>query len=500
MRPRTDDAARDLDVRALPRMGLFDRLKDLAVPPAPRLDTDEDPPWLRDAVAESMARQPGAPAAGPGSADPYRRAPQRAREWGKTAKSSEAAPPASTPSAPAPPAFSPPPAAPPAFSPPPAAPPAYQPPPAAPAAYSPPPAAPPAHSRPPAPTPSGYRPPPAHAPPPTPSAQTPSPTPAQPPAGQRPWYASTLPPGQEAPVPWFARPTGAPAAPPAGSAAPPPAPTAPTNAPPPAYSPPPPPPAYKPPPTPPAYQPPAAPTPPTPPAYQPPPAPTPPTPPAYTPPPSPPAYAPPPPPPPSPPAYTPPPRAEAPPPASPAPPAAPHASHIVKTITDVVLENWRTYPLDDETLSLLQIGLPYLTQRDCSADALLAGQTAARLGYIARAAEYAEFPGARQSDPDLLQELSESLDEAERDGDSISTAMAEFAADLAVSEPIDPPASDGGPSWIVPGIDGAVRGRLRDVLLKGVRCPGDITQEDLQHMWKYGYFLRCLEEYFFDEE
>ncbi|MGH2917340.1 MAG: hypothetical protein ACRDLS_01890 [Solirubrobacteraceae bacterium] len=165
-----------------------------------------------------------------------------------------------------------------------------------------------------------------------------------------------------------------------------------------------------------------------------------------------------------------------------------------------MLESWRTYPLDAETLSLLQIGLPYLTQRDCSRDAILAGQTAARLGYIARAAEYAEFPGARESNEKLCDALSESLHAADSGGGSIANAMAEFAADLAVSEPVDPPASDGGPSWIVPGIDGSVRGRLRDALLKGVGCPDDITRQDLQHTWKYGYFLRSMEEFFFDEE
>ena len=174
-------------------------------------------------------------------------------------------------------------------------------------------------------------------------------------------------------------------------------------------------------------------------------------------------------------------------------------SQVVNRLTDVVLENWRSYPLDVETLSLLQIGLPYLTQRDCSRDAILAGQTAARLGYIARAAEYAEFPAAREIDEELFDELSESLEEADSSGGSIANAMAEFAADLAISEPIDPPASDGGPSWVVPGVDGIVRGRLRDALLKGVRCPGDIAQQDLQHTWKYGYFLRCMEEFFFDE-
>jgi hypothetical protein len=181
-------------------------------------------------------------------------------------------------------------------------------------------------------------------------------------------------------------------------------------------------------------------------------------------------------------------------------PAQPSVAQVVSRLTDVVLENWRTYPLDAETLSLLQIGLPYLTQRDCSRDAILAGQTAARLGYVARAAEYAEFTGARETDGDLFDELSESLAEADSAGSSIANAMAEFAADLALSEPIDPPASDSGPSWVVPGVGGSVRGRLRDALLKGVRCPRDITAQDLQHTWKYGYFLRSMEEFFFDED
>lgn len=279
----------------------------------------------------------------------------------------------------------------------------------------------------------------------TPPAPAPSPAAApSPPPAQRPWHGYTQPPDPDGgPVPWFARQPGAPAASTSAPAMPPPAAqavTPPVATPPPAYSPPPP--AYSPPPPAPA-------------TYSPPPA---------------------------------------------APPAQPSVPQVVNRLTDVVLENWRSYPLDAETLSLLQIGLPYLTQRDCSRDAILAGQTAARLGYVARAAEYAEFAGARETDDDLFDELSESLEAADRAGGSIANAMAEFAADLALSEPVDPPPSDGGPSWVVPGVGGTVRGRLRDVLLKGVRCPGDITSQDLQHTWKYGYFLRATEEFFFDEE
>jgi hypothetical protein len=148
----------------------------------------------------------------------------------------------------------------------------------------------------------------------------------------------------------------------------------------------------------------------------------------------------------------------------------------------------------------LQAGLPYLTQRDCSRDAVLAGHAAAKLGYMSRAAEFAEFPAARESDEALLEVLSEDLEEADNAGRSIANAMAEFAADLAISEPIDPPASDAGPSWSIPGVDGSVRGRVRDRLLDGIVCPNDITRENLKHTWKYGYFLRCIEEFFFDEE
>lgn len=287
------------------------------------------------------------------------------------------------------------------------------------------------------------------APPPEPPAYTPpppvaSPPPVAPPArtpppAQQPWFAKTLPVGKEGgPVPWFARQQAGPAP---ASAVPAPAPPA-----------------------------------------QPAPAPAPPPQPLSTLAPVQPTAAPP--------AYS----------SPPAPPAAqPTTGRLLNRLIDLVLESWRSYPLDDETLSLLQVGLPYLTQRDCSRDAVLAGQTAARLGYIARAAEFSEYARARESDQDLFEELSECLEAADNAGGSIASAMAEFAADLVVSEPIDPPASDGGASWSVPGIDGSLRGRLRDRLLKGVPCPSDISPQDLQKTWKYGYFLRCTEEFFFDE-
>ncbi len=202
------------------------------------------------------------------------------------------------------------------------------------------------------------------------------------------------------------------------------------------------------------------------------------------------------------PAYTPPaPQAAPAPPAHSPPPTSAQAStgELATRLVSLVLENWRSYPFEDETLSLLQVGLPYLTQRECSKDAIVAGQTAARLGYIARAAEYSEYPPARESDDDLAQELLESLEASEQGGGTMTGGRAEFAAQLALSEPVDPAASDGGSSRSVPGIDGPSRGRLRDQLLKGVACPADIVGQELQQTWTYGYFLRCTEEFFFDE-
>jgi hypothetical protein len=60
------------------------------------------------------------------------------------------------------------------------------------------------------------------------------------------------------------------------------------------------------------------------------------------------------------------------------------------------------FPFEEETLALLQVGLPYMTQRACSDDAILAGQRAARLGYLSRSAEFAKFDAAREADGDLL--------------------------------------------------------------------------------------------------
>lgn len=170
------------------------------------------------------------------------------------------------------------------------------------------------------------------------------------------------------------------------------------------------------------------------------------------------------------------------------------AAVATEELARVVVEGMRDAPIERETLELLQIGLLHLIQRECSDEAVVAGQTAARLGYLSRAAEFAMFDGELGTDENLLATLSESLEQAEADGTSGSDAMAELAAALAAGESLDPPPDEGGPSWTLPGLSGADRRALRDNLLSRMQPPPDILADDLKRTWKYGYFLCALDE------
>ncbi len=169
------------------------------------------------------------------------------------------------------------------------------------------------------------------------------------------------------------------------------------------------------------------------------------------------------------------------------------STHDVETaieeVEQIVLEGLHEAPIAREMLELLQVGLPYLTQRDCSETAVVTGQTVARLGYLTRAAEFAMFEAELEPDADLEQALGAKLDEAERDGLSAWDAMADLAAAITAGESVDSPAEEGGPTWTLPGFDGQIRGRLRDNLLLRVQRPTDISIDDFKRIWKYGYFL-----------
>lgn len=177
-------------------------------------------------------------------------------------------------------------------------------------------------------------------------------------------------------------------------------------------------------------------------------------------------------------------------------------------MTDAVVRAVEGESPPEETLRALQVGLPYmLRSADLSEEAILAGQTAARLGYFSRAIEFDTLHAAREADLDLLDALSEKLGDARERGDSGHDTLVKFAAAMASSESLDPSPEGSAPSWMLPGAGGAFRGQLADHLLGGVGPPGpdnqptlppDVTMADLKRTWKYGFFLRALEEFFED--
>lgn len=165
-----------------------------------------------------------------------------------------------------------------------------------------------------------------------------------------------------------------------------------------------------------------------------------------------------------------------------------------RELARVVAESVNEVPIDRDTLELLQLGLPHLLQRECSDEAVIVGQTAARLGYLARAAESTMLESDRPPDADLLDALHAGLDEAQAQGLSARDAMADLAAALATGESLDPKPQEGGPTWTLPGLGGQARGRLRDDLVGRLPCPPGIQADDLRRTWKYGYFLCALDE------
>lgn len=178
----------------------------------------------------------------------------------------------------------------------------------------------------------------------------------------------------------------------------------------------------------------------------------------------------------------------------------PDQNQVVRELNGLVMDGMRELVIEESTLGLLQVGLPYLTQRDCSDAAIVAGQTAARLGYLARAAEYAMFAAAQEPDDELLDLLAARLDDADTSPTATEDAVAEIAAELALAEPIDGDALKGGPLWSLPGTEGELRVALRDRFSRALSRPQDVSLDELQQTWMYGFFLRGLQECFEDED
>ena len=197
--------------------------------------------------------------------------------------------------------------------------------------------------------------------------------------------------------------------------------------------------------------------------------------------------------------------------ADPAPPASapmhvagprltPDQNRVVRELESYVLDAMDGPAIEQSTLGLLQVGLPYLAQRDCSETAIVAGQTAARLGYFARSGEQAMFALAQEPDDDLLDTLAGRLENVAPGPTATQDAVAELAADLVLAEPIDAQEGPRGPFWSLPGAGGEARGALRDRLTRALRQSPDVSLYELRRTWMYGYFLRALQECFEDED
>ena len=178
----------------------------------------------------------------------------------------------------------------------------------------------------------------------------------------------------------------------------------------------------------------------------------------------------------------------------------PDQSSVVGELNGLVMDGMRDCPIEESTLVVLQVGLPYLTQRECSDAAIITGQTAARLGYLARAAEYAMCEAAQELDDELLDTLAARLDDAEPGPHATQDTVAELAAELALAEPMDAQAGEDGAFWSLPGAAGELRVALRDHFARALSRPQDVSLYELRRTWMYGYFLRALQECFEDED
>lgn len=178
----------------------------------------------------------------------------------------------------------------------------------------------------------------------------------------------------------------------------------------------------------------------------------------------------------------------------------PDQNRVVRELEGFVMNAMEGPPIEESILGLLQVGLPHLAQRECSEPAIIAGQTAARLGYFARAGENAMFALAQEPDDQLLDTLAARLEGVAPGPTATQDAVAELAADLVLAEPMDAQEGARGFFWSLPGADGEARGSLRDRLTRALRHTPDVSLYELRRTWMYGYFLRALQECFENED
>lgn len=179
--------------------------------------------------------------------------------------------------------------------------------------------------------------------------------------------------------------------------------------------------------------------------------------------------------------------------------------------------------IQDDAARALSMGFLLVTEREpATEETLVAAQSVARLGYMARVAEWERLATTRAPRGWMLAGLrgavesnvAEELEEAENAKTSVYDVLGEVTAYFVRREPLDVPhdADEGfALMWTIPGMGGEVRALVRDETLRmvlqrdgeGLRSPaGPIegaTVEDFQRIWKYGFVLRSFEEFFWED-
>jgi hypothetical protein len=179
--------------------------------------------------------------------------------------------------------------------------------------------------------------------------------------------------------------------------------------------------------------------------------------------------------------------------------------------------------IPDDAARALSMGFVLITEREpATEETRVAAESVARLGYLARVAEWQRlagtwtprgwmFAGLRGA---VESNVADELEEAEAAEKSFHDVLGEVTAFFVRREPLDVPydADEGfALMWTIPGMGGEVRALVRDKTLQmvlqrhgeGLRSPaGPIegaTVEDFQRIWKYGFLLRSFEEFFWED-
>ena len=189
------------------------------------------------------------------------------------------------------------------------------------------------------------------------------------------------------------------------------------------------------------------------------------------------------------------------------------AERLVDVLSMETFDHVEIEELPWETAEALETGLFALYDLDSAAEqTVAAARWAARIGYMARVAEWERVPAARRPAGSMIaglrQAVEASLREELGEGEvSFYDALREVTAFYVRREPLDVPydAQEGfKPMWTIPGMGGDFRALLRDRTLGmafGQWEEDDVVSVDpnleyLWWVWKYGFLLRAFEEFF----